>query len=73
VSPLPPAAGEGPGRSNIMAVPTYENLLRLTALLESGAVRVPIQDRFAFDRAPAALTTLVTNHTQGKLAIAVTS
>ena len=33
------AAGEGPGRSNVMATPTAENLQRLGALLTDGTLR----------------------------------
>ena len=65
------AAGEGPGRTNLMAQPTTENLERLARLLDGGALRVPIQDTYELDRAPEALHALGTTHTQGKLAIRV--
>ena len=42
-----PAAGDGPGRTNVMAVPTAENLERLAGLLADGALRVPIQDSYS--------------------------
>ena len=35
------AAGEGPGRTMVMAAPTAENLRRLGALLTDGTLRVP--------------------------------
>ena len=38
VSPLS-AAGDGPGRSNVMAIPTPENLERLAGHLEAGDLR----------------------------------
>ena len=34
-------AGDGPGRSNVMATPTRENLQRLPALLADGTLRIP--------------------------------
>ncbi len=37
-------AGEGPGRFNLMAQPTPENLQRLAELLDDGTLRVPIQN-----------------------------
>jgi NADPH2:quinone reductase len=65
------AAGEGEGRTNVMAEPTPENLERLGALLADGTVRVPIQKTYGFSEGPAALTDLGGEHTQGKLAIEV--
>lgn len=65
------AAGEGPGRSMIMAAPTPENLDRLAQLLADGTLRVPIQATHDLAKAPEALTALATTHTQGKLAIRV--
>jgi NADPH:quinone reductase len=65
------AAGDGPGRANVMAVPTPENLERLARLLENGTLRIPIQDRYDLDRAGEALQALGASHTQGKLAIGV--
>jgi NADPH:quinone reductase-like Zn-dependent oxidoreductase len=64
-------AGEGPGRTLVMAAPTPENLERLARLLGDGTLRVHIQDTYEIARAPAALTALATTHTQGKLAIRV--
>ena len=65
------AAGEGPGRSNIMAAPTPENLQRLGALLADGSLRVPVQATYELAQAPEALAALSGQHNQGKLAIKV--
>jgi NADPH:quinone reductase-like Zn-dependent oxidoreductase len=65
------AAGDGPGRTLVMAAPTPENLERLTRLLANGTLRVHIQDTYELAQAPDALTALATTHTQGKLAIRV--
>jgi NADPH:quinone reductase len=65
------SAGDGPGRSNIMAVPTPENLERLAQLLDAGTLTVPIQDSYSLDQAADAMQTLGATHTQGKLAIQV--
>jgi NADPH:quinone reductase len=65
------AAGEGPGRTMVMAQPTTENLDRVAQLLDSGTLKVPVQATYELDRAPEALQALGTSHTQGKLAIRV--
>src|SRR5215210_2597032 len=65
------AAGEGPERHNVMAVPSLENLERLGRLLEAGPLRVPIQHTYGLDQAGEALGALSTAHTQGKRAIQV--
>jgi NADPH2:quinone reductase len=65
------AAGEGPGRSNVMANPTPENLNRLGELLADGSLRVAIQNAYTLEQAPEALAALPAAHTQGKLAIQV--
>jgi NADPH2:quinone reductase len=65
------AAGEGPGRANVMGVPTAENLERLAGLLADGALRVPIQGGYPLAQAGQALQTLTGQHTQGKLAITI--
>jgi NADPH:quinone reductase len=65
------AAGEGPGRTMVMAAPTAENLQRLGALLADGTLRVPVQRTYPLAQAPEALATLTGQHTQGKLAIEV--
>ncbi len=63
------AVGEGPGRTNVMAVPTAATLERLAGLLADGSLRVPIQASYPLDQADQALKTLIGQHTQGKLAI----
>ena len=65
------AAGEGPGRTMVMAAPTPENLERLAGLLADGTLRVPIQETYELAEAPDALTALATTHTRGKLAIRI--
>jgi NADPH:quinone reductase-like Zn-dependent oxidoreductase len=65
------AAGEGPGRTMVMAAPTPENLQRLAGLLADGTLRVPVQETYELAKAPDALTALATAHTQGKLAIRI--
>jgi NADPH:quinone reductase-like Zn-dependent oxidoreductase len=63
------AAGEGPGRFNIVAEPTSANLQRLAELLESGALRVRIQRSYRLEQAAEALQALASTHTQGKLSL----
>ena len=63
------AAGEGAGRTMVMAAPTSENLQRLAGLLADGTLRVHIQETYQLDQAPEALAALTATHTQGKLAI----
>jgi len=65
------AAGEGPGRTNVMAAPTAENLKRFGALLADGTLRIPVQVTYPLAQAPEALAALAGEHTQGKLAIHV--
>jgi NADPH:quinone reductase-like Zn-dependent oxidoreductase len=65
------AAGDGPGRTNVMAVPTLENLERLGQLLDAGTVRIPIQGTYGLGQAGEALRAFGTAHTQGKLGIQV--
>jgi NADPH:quinone reductase len=65
------AAGEGPGRTNLMAAPSPQNLRRLGALLTDGTLRIPVQATYALAQAPEALAALTGEHTQGKLAIQV--
>jgi NADPH2:quinone reductase len=65
------AAGDGHGRTNIMAAPTPENLQRLGALLAGGSLRVPVQATYELAQAPEALAALTGTHNQGKLAIKV--
>jgi NADPH2:quinone reductase len=63
------AAGEGPGRTNVMAVPAAATLERLAGLLADGTLSVPIQASYPLVQADQALKTLTGQHTQGKLAI----
>ena len=65
------AAGEGPGRTMVMAAPTRENLQRLGGLLADGTLRLPVQATYDLAEAPDALTALATSHIQGKLAIRI--
>jgi NADPH2:quinone reductase len=69
-SPLQ-AAGDGPGRTNVMAAPTAENLGRLGELLSGAGLRVPITSTYPLSQAPDALVALGTTHHQGKLAIRI--
>src|SRR3954462_11676594 len=59
------AAGEGPGRSNVMAAPTAENLQRLGALLSDGTLHIPVQQTYELAQAAEALAALAGQHTQG--------
>jgi NADPH:quinone reductase-like Zn-dependent oxidoreductase len=63
------AAGEGPGRFNVMGTSDPGNAERLARLLEAGTVKVPIQRTFPLEQAGEALDALASTHTQGKLAI----
>src|SRR4051794_146723 len=65
------AAGEGPGRTMIMAAPAPENLARLAPLLADGTLRVPVQATYELAQAPDALAALADTHTHGKLAIRI--
>ncbi|MEA2271004.1 MAG: NADPH:quinone reductase [Solirubrobacteraceae bacterium] len=65
------AAGDAAGRTDVMAVPSRENLERLAGLLDAGTLKVPVQATYDLDRAGEALQALGTTHTQGKLAIRV--
>jgi NADPH2:quinone reductase len=65
------AAGDGPGRTNVMATPSTEHLDRVAQLLDAGTLEVHVQETYELDRAGEALQALGTTHTQGKLAIRV--
>jgi NADPH2:quinone reductase len=65
------AAGEAPGRFNLIAQPTPENLQRLAGLLDDGTLRVPIQKSYEFTQAAEALRAFPSTHTRGKLSITV--
>ena len=67
------AAGEGPGRANVMASGTTENLERLATFLDTGALRVKIQDTYPLKQAGSALESLTGTHTRGKVAITIAS
>ncbi len=65
------AAGDGPGRINVLAEPSRENLERLARVSDDGTLRVPIQDTYTLDRAGEALQALASTHQQGKLAMRI--
>ncbi len=69
------AAGEGPGRTDVMhaAILNREGLDRVGQLLADGTVRVPIQQTYDLAQAPEALGSLGGGHTQGKVALRVAS
>jgi NADPH:quinone reductase-like Zn-dependent oxidoreductase len=69
-SPLS-AAGEGPGRFNLVAQPTPANLERLAKLLDDRTLRVSIQRSYGLEQVADALQTLPTTHTQGKLSLTI--
>jgi NADPH:quinone reductase-like Zn-dependent oxidoreductase len=62
-------AGEGPGRFNVSAVASGEQLGRLAGLLADGTLTVPIQASYPLAEAGQTLADLTGRHTQGKLAI----
>jgi NADPH:quinone reductase len=65
------AAGEGPGHTNVMAVPTPENLERVGRLLDAGTLQVHIRHTYPLDEAAAAMNALATTHIQGKIALQI--
>ena len=67
------AAGEGPGRTNVMhgAILNRESLERVGQLLADGTVKVPIQQTFELDQAPEAMDALAGGHVQGKIALRI--
>jgi NADPH:quinone reductase len=65
------AAGEGPSRTNVMAIPTATTLERVAGLLANGTLRVPIQASYPLGQADQALKALGGQHTQGKVAITI--
>jgi NADPH:quinone reductase-like Zn-dependent oxidoreductase len=71
-SPIALTRGDSPGRANVMAAATRENLERLGRLLADGTLRVPVQATYELSQAPEALGALATTHKQGKLAIRIT-
>ena len=70
VSPLG-AAGDAPGQSNVMAIPSADNLARLAQLVDEHALRVPIQQSYRLEEAGEALRAFGTSHKRGKLALSV--
>lgn len=67
------AAGDGPGLTNVMAIPSPENLERLAQLLDTGVIGVHFQNSYALDQAGNALHDLGATHTQGKLGVHMAS
>lgn len=65
------AAGEGPGRANLMSSGTTPNLERLAELLGDGSLRVDVQETYGLEQAGEALQSLASSHTRGKVAIAI--
>jgi len=65
------AAGEGPGRFNVVADPTPANLQRLARLIDEGALGVSIQRSYPLEQADEALQALPAEHTQGKLVLTI--
>jgi NADPH2:quinone reductase len=65
------AAGEGPGRTNVMAAPSPEILGRIAQHLADGTLEVPIGQTYDLAQAPEALQALAGTHTRGKLALRV--
>ena len=67
------AAGEGPGRTNVMhaALLNPEGLGRVGQLLADGTIKVPIRQTIELAQAPEALGALGSGHTQGKIALRV--
>jgi NADPH:quinone reductase len=63
------AAGEGPGRANVNAVPSPDVLGRIAGLLADGSLKLPIAATYGLADASSALADLGAKHTQGKLAI----
>ena len=65
------AAGEGAGRTNVVAAPAQGILGRIARHLADGTLEVPIQQTYGLAQAPDALQALGATHTQGKLALRV--
>ena len=55
----------------VTCVVNRENLSALAAFLESGDVRVVIDDIFALEGAPAAVAHMLGHHARGKVVITV--
>jgi NADPH:quinone reductase len=65
------AAGDGPGRANVMASAHPELLPRVGELLAGGSLRIPVQATYDLAQAGDALAALAGAHTQGKRAIRI--
>ena len=65
------AAGDGTGRFNLMTVSTAANVRRVAELLDSGALRVPIQLSYGLEQAGEALEAFAESHRQGKLGVTI--
>jgi NADPH:quinone reductase-like Zn-dependent oxidoreductase len=63
------AAGDGPGRTNVMAMPSTDNLERVAKLLERGALTIHIAETYPLERFADAMQALATRHTLGKIAL----
>ena len=63
------AAGEGQGRTNVMAISSPENLERLAGLVGPGTINVYIQESYSLKQAGEAMNVLGVTHTQGKLGV----
>jgi NADPH:quinone reductase-like Zn-dependent oxidoreductase len=65
------AAGDDPGRTNVMGSAEPANMRRLSSLLEEGALHVPIQRGYGLNEAGEAMQALAAEHTQGKVGISL--
>jgi NADPH:quinone reductase-like Zn-dependent oxidoreductase len=65
------AAGDGPGRTNVMAAPSPELLDRIARHLADRTITVPIRAQYPLAQAPEALRALASGRTRGKIAIEV--
>ena len=65
------AAGDGPGRTNVMAAPSPELLGRIAKHLAERTVAVPIRAQYPLAQAPEALQALASGRTRGKIAVEV--
>jgi NADPH2:quinone reductase len=65
------AAGEGPGRSNVMSAPTSEKLERLARLLDDDTLKIHVQRTYPVDQAAVAMNALANDHTRGKITLRI--
>jgi len=65
------AAGEGPGRTNIMHNPTSDQLTRVAEYLADGTITIAVHQTYELARAADALQAFAGGHTVGKIAIRV--